>query len=134
MMRTSAVDSIARSTRTARGPALLLRVEGLAVAATAAVAYHHLPVGWSLFVAFVLVPDIGLIGYLRGPAVGARTYNATHSLTVPLLLVGIGLLCGSDVTAAVALTWLTHIRVDRAAGFGLKCPTSFRETHLQRLV
>jgi len=33
----------------------------------------------------------------------------------------------------LALIWLTHIGVDRAVGYGLKYPSGFKETHLQRV-
>lgn len=132
-MQASALDTIDVPTRALRGPALLLRVEGLAIAAAATVTYHRLDLGWLLFVVLILVPDIGLLGYLRGPAAGARTYNATHTLTVPLAVAGVGIVSGSHTAIAVALIWLVHIGVDRAVGFGLKYPTSLRDTHLQRL-
>ena len=38
-----------------------------------------------------------------------------------------------DAAVAVALIWLTHIGVDRAIGYGLKYPTGFKDTHLQRV-
>jgi hypothetical protein len=33
----------------------------------------------------------------------------------------------------LALIWLTHIGVDRFIGYGLKYPTDFKDTHLQRV-
>ncbi len=33
----------------------------------------------------------------------------------------------------IALIWLTHIGVDRALGYGLRYPSGFKDTHLQRL-
>jgi hypothetical protein len=30
------------------------------------------------------------------------------------------------------LIWIVHIGMDRMLGFGLKYPTGFKETHLQR--
>jgi hypothetical protein len=32
-----------------------------------------------------------------------------------------------------SLIWLTHIGMDRAVGNGLKYPTGFKDTHLQRV-
>jgi hypothetical protein len=32
-----------------------------------------------------------------------------------------------------ALIWLAHIGLDRALSFGLKYPTFFKDTHLQRV-
>ena len=43
-------------------------------------------------------------------------------------IIGIGSLVG-----IVALIWLTHIGVDRLVGYGLKYPTSPKDTHLQRV-
>ena len=34
---------------------------------------------------------------------------------------------------AFALIWIAHIGFDRALGYGLKYPTFFKETHLQRV-
>jgi hypothetical protein len=39
----------------------------------------------------------------------------------------------SDAAVAVALIWVTHIGVDRAIGYGLKYPSGFKDTHLQRV-
>jgi hypothetical protein len=39
----------------------------------------------------------------------------------------------SDVALQVRLIWLAHIGLDRAVGYGLKYPTAFKETHLQRV-
>ena len=33
----------------------------------------------------------------------------------------------------LALIWLVHIGADRLLGYGLKYPTAFGETHLQRV-
>jgi hypothetical protein len=45
----------------------------------------------------------------------------------------VGVVAESDAPVAVALIWLTHIGVDRAIGYGLKYPTRFKDTHLQRV-
>ena len=43
------------------------------------------------------------------------------------------MLADSDAALAVALIWLGHIGVDRLIGYGLKYPTAFKDTHLQRV-
>ena len=43
------------------------------------------------------------------------------------------MLAETDVAIQLALIWLTHIGVDRAVGYGLKYPTDFKDTHLQRV-
>ena len=43
-------------------------------------------------------------------------------------------LLGSLMTCAqLGLIWTAHIGVDRLLGFGLKYPTQFHDTHIQRL-
>ena len=43
----------------------------------------------------------------------------------------IGMLVGAPLAVAVALAWFAHIGMDRLAGYGLKYPTDFKDTHLQ---
>jgi len=41
--------------------------------------------------------------------------------------------CHTQHAVATPLILLTHIGVDRAIGYGLKDPTGFKDTHLQRV-
>ncbi len=111
-------------------PALLLRLEGAGVFLAALAAYAALGGNWWLFLALILAPDLGMVGYLAGPRAGAIGYNATHTYLAPLLLGGVGVAFGVPLAEAVALIWAAHIGVDRALGFGLKYPGSFGRTHL----
>ena len=114
-------------------PRALLRLEGLAVAVAAILAYRHLDAGWGTFALLILAPDLSLLSYLAGPGVGAALYNAAHSYLLPALLAGIGLALGRQWPAAVALIWVAHIGIDRALGYGLKYPRGFGLTHLGRI-
>lgn len=115
------------------GPAGLLRVEGAAMAAAATWFYAHSEASWVLFASLLLAPDLGLLGYLVGPRVGAHTYNLTHNVVLPVALAAVGVAIVSMTAVAIGLIWLAHIGIDRAAGYGLKYPDDFRQTHLQRL-
>jgi len=42
-------------------------------------------------------------------------------------------LADSGVAVQVALIWFAHIGADRALGYGLKYPSAFSDTHLQRV-
>ncbi len=108
----------------------LLRIEGLALFVAATVAYFWLGHPTWLFFVLLLAPDLSALGYLGGPGVGARVYNAAHLTAGPLLLGGIGLIAGAPTAVAIALIWLAHIGIDRAAGYGLKNPEGFQSTHL----
>lgn len=111
----------------------LLRLEGLAVAVLTAALYAHTGASWWLFAALWLTPDLSMLGYLVGPGIGARIYNAIHSYTPPATLAICGLLLKSPAVIPFALIWVNHIGVDRLLGYGLKYPAAFGWTHLGRL-
>jgi hypothetical protein len=116
-----------------RLPHLLLRLEGLAVAAAAVVLYFHEDFGWVLFVALILAPDLSFAGYAFGPKVGAVAYDTVHTEIFPVALGTLGVVTDSDAAMKVALIWLAHIGADRLLGYGLKYPTAFKDTHLSRV-
>jgi Domain of unknown function (DUF4260) len=109
---------------------LLLRLEGLAIAVGAIVLFAELDASWWIFVALILAPDVAFVAYAAGPRIGAAAYNLTHNLILPIALGTTGVLVNSVATTAVALTC---IGVDRLLGYGLKYPTAFRDTHMQRV-
>ena len=114
-------------------PAPTLRLEGAALALVAVMLYARADASWWLFAGLLMLPDLGMLGFVRGPRLGARTYNLTHTLAIPLALAAVGLVTDRAALLHVALVWVTHIGADRAMGYGLKYPTHFRDTHLQRL-
>ena len=116
-----------------RLPARLLRLEGLAVAAGALVLYFDAGYGWLALVLLALAPDLSALGFLAGPRAGTVAYDLAHTYVWPVALGVGGLLAGSGTAVQVALIWLVHIGVDRLLGYGLKYPTSFKDTHLQRV-
>ena len=112
---------------------LLLRLEGLAIGAGALILYVDGDHNWWLFALLILAPDFAFVGYAAGPRLGAAAYNLTHNLVLPIALGCAGLLGDTEWAVAVALIWLTHIGVDRLIGYGLKYPTAFKDSHLQRV-
>ena len=116
-----------------RLPRLLLHAEGLAVALVAVTFYFHQGYEWWLLLVLALAPDLAMLGYLAGPRIGATAYDLAHTSVAPLLLGGAGVIWDSDTAVKLALIWATHIGVDRAVGYGLKYPTGFKDTHLQRV-
>ena len=116
-----------------RLPRLLLHAEGAAVATAAVTIYFWDDHPWWLLLALALAPDLAALGYLAGPRVGAVAYDLAHTSVFPLALALVGVLTDARWAVAVGLVWLTHIGVDRAIGYGLKYPSGFRDTHLQRV-
>ncbi len=118
---------------TDRLPRALLHVEGAVVAAASIALYFHLGYPWWLLLVLGLAPDLSMLGYVAGPAVGARAYDAAHTYVLPVALATVGALVDADVAVQVALIWAAHIGVDRALGYGLKYRSGFQDTHLQRV-
>jgi acyl CoA:acetate/3-ketoacid CoA transferase alpha subunit len=114
-------------------PRVLLRVEGAVVFAAATALYFHGDHAWWLYLALALVPDLSMIGYAAGTRVGALAYNAAHTYALPVALAAAGVLADVDGLVAVGLIWIAHIGADRTLGYGLKYPTAFKDTHLQRV-
>jgi hypothetical protein len=116
-----------------RLPGRLLRLEGIVVLGAALVLYFDSGYGWLLLVLLFLAPDLSMLGYLGGPALGAATYDVVHTYALPVALGAVGLLTGEDLATLLALVWIAHIGMDRALGYGLKYPSGFKDTHLQRV-
>ena len=112
---------------------LQLKAEGAALAAVAMLAFAHSGVSWTLLATLFLVPDLSFAGYLFGPRVGAACYNAMHGLLGPAALSAMALTGIAPAGLPIALIWFAHIGMDRMLGFGLKYPTDFKDTHLQRV-
>jgi hypothetical protein len=81
----------------------------------------------------MLAPDLSMVGYLAGPVVGAATYDVAHTYALPIVLVTVGVIADAELAIQLGLIWFTHIGVDRAVGYGLKYPSGFKDTHLQRV-
>jgi hypothetical protein len=116
-----------------RLPRQLLHLEGLAVAVGSLVLYFDAGFGWLLLVVLILAPDLSMLGYVGGPRVGSLTYDVVHTYAGPATLGVVGVVGGYETAVQIALIWLAHIGVDRLLGYGLKYPTGFKDTHLQRV-
>ena len=116
-----------------RLPSLFLRIEGSAVLVAALVLYFELGYEWWLLLLLLLAPDLSMLGFLAGQRVGTAAYDVAHLEALPLALAVGGYLGDSDIALKLGLIWLAHIGVDRTVGYGLKYPTHFKDTHLQRV-
>lgn len=116
-----------------RLPGLLLRLEGAAVLAGSLALYFDQDFGWLALVVLALAPDLAAIGYMAGPRVGAVAYDIAHTEALPIALAVVGVLADEATAVQLALIWLVHIGADRLIGYGLKYPSAFRDTHLQRV-
>ena len=114
-------------------PGFLLRLEGAVVFASAAFLYGRNSGSWLLFALLILAPDLAALGYLAGARVGSVTYNIVHTYALPASLMLAAWLSHAPLGLSLALIWFAHIGADRLLGFGLKYPTEFKDTHLNRV-
>lgn len=116
----------------ALSPSVLLRIEGAVLATLSFFFFERVGETWWLFLAWP-APDLSFVGYLAGPRVGSILYNLAHLELWPAALVLWGTTADSATIVALGLVWFSHIGVDRLVGYGLKYPTEFKDSHLQRV-
>ena len=114
-------------------PGVLLRLEGALLLIASVMAYRQLGGSWTWFAVLLLVPDVFMLGYLLNVRIGAVIYNAGHTLVIPLIAGCAALFAGAVDLLPFVFIWSAHIAMDRTLGYGLKYPTYFRDTHLQRV-
>lgn len=110
-----------------------LRAEGIAGVALGWVVWQSLGGELLWFVPALLLPDISMLGYLRGPHAGAIGYNLAHNWLVGGLVLGAGWFLSIPALALAGAVLVAHTGGDRLLGYGLKYPTAFSDTHLQRV-
>ena len=98
-------------------------MEGLVVLAASIAAYNALGASWILFALLLLVPDLGLLGYLAGPRIGAVAYNGVHIYLAPGVFGLAALVTSRAELWPLCVIWTAHIGMDRMLGFGLKIET-----------
>lgn len=110
-----------------------LRLEGVAAFVAGLAIFGVVGGAWLLVIPLLLLPDISMVGYLRGPRLGAVTYNLVHNWAIGLAVLGIGLATGTAWVTIAGAILIAHTGMDRAMGYGLKLPTAFEDTHLGRI-
>jgi hypothetical protein len=95
--------------------------------------YHSIGAGWGWFFLLFLWPDLFMVGYLKDERIGAGLYNLAHFAAFPASLGSLSYAMHWGKALPFALVWAAHIEFDRVLGYGLKYPTFFKDTHLQRV-
>jgi hypothetical protein len=114
-------------------PGAFLRSEGAVAVGLALLLYWRDGSSWWLFAVLLFVPDIGMLGYVAGPRLGAVLYDIFHTYALAVPLTAYGYLADRRIALAVGLIWTAHIGMDRMLGYGLKLTSGFKDTHLGRL-
>lgn len=85
---------------------------------------------WSWYLALILLPDIGMIGYLISTKIGAYSYNLFHHRGIAVGALLLGWYMKHDWLALSGIILFGHCAMDRMLGYGLKFEDSFHHTHL----
>jgi len=111
-------------------PRLWLRAEGLGGFIAGAVAFNLLGGNPLVFLVTLLLVDVSMVGYVAGPRVGAVVYNLAHNWLTAIAVLGLGYGTGIPGLELAGCVLVAHVGGDRLAGYGLKYPSSFGDTHL----
>lgn len=111
----------------------LLKLEEAAIFLFSIPVFNTLDFAWWWFPAFLLLPDIGMIGYLVNPKIGAFTYNLFHHRLSAAVVAFYALYSGNEYWTFAAVILFAHGAFDRVFGYGLKYNDHFKHTHLGTL-
>jgi hypothetical protein len=111
----------------------LLKLEEVAQFVLSIVLFSQLPFAWWWFPALILVPDLGMLGYLVNSKIGAYTYNFVHHKALAITIGTLGLLLNNPVLMLTGIILFGHSAMDRMLGYGLKYTDDFTNTHLGRV-
>ncbi|OAT73604.1 DUF4260 domain-containing protein [Parageobacillus thermoglucosidasius] len=112
---------------------VILQLEGLFVLLFCMYFYSTYDHGWGLFLLFLLLPDISMLGYFINVKIGTLFYNLFHTYVTSALPLAWGIITHSDLSIIAGLIWTAHIGMDRLLGYGLKYPTHFKDTHFSKI-
>lgn len=88
---------------------------------------------WWWFLVLILLPDIGMLGYLINTKTGALTYNVLHHKGLAILIFLAGIYFQIEVMQLIGTILFSHAALDRVFGYGLKYADNFKNTHLGHL-
>ena len=92
--------------------------------------FSQIGYSWWWFPALILVPDIGMIGYIINTETGAKIYNAVHFRAVSILLYIAGSMLSLSIIQLIGIILFAHSTLDRVFDYGLKYQDDFKHTHL----
>jgi len=107
-----------------------LKLEELGMLAIGVFMFSILGYSWWFFLVLFLTPDIGMLGYLVNPKIGAMTYNLLHHKGIAVLVYFIGIYFALPFVQLVGTILFSHSSFDRFLGYGLKYEKGFKFTHL----
>jgi multisubunit Na+/H+ antiporter MnhB subunit len=107
-----------------------LALEELAQFGFAIFLFTQLDYAWWVFLALLLTPDIGMLGYIINTRIGSITYNIFHHKGIAIAIYLLGIWLQNPDLQLIGVILFGHSAMDRMLGYGLKYPDSFKHTHL----
>lgn len=107
-----------------------LKLEELAMFGFSVLLFNQLDFAWWWYLVLLLLPDIGMLGYLHNTKTGAFTYNLFHHKGVAIILLIGGFYFGNEWLELSGIILFGHSSMDRILGYGLKYADHFEHTHL----
>ncbi|WP_370226480.1 DUF4260 domain-containing protein [Mesoflavibacter sp.] len=111
----------------------VLKLEELLQFALGIYLFSTLSYTWWWFLVLILLPDIGMLGYLINTKTGALTYNMLHHKGLAILIFLAGIYFEIEVMQLIGIILFSHAALDRVFGYGLKYADNFKNTHLGHL-
>jgi len=108
----------------------ILKLEEVLMLVLGIYLFSQLDYQWWWFLALILAPDIGMVGYAFGNKVGALAYNLFHHKGLAIALYLIGIYFSEPWTQLTGIILFSHAALDRIFGYGLKYDKGFKFTHL----
>lgn len=111
----------------------LIKLEELAMFLLSILLFATLSFDWWWYPLLILAPDLGMLGYLINPKVGALSYNIFHHKGLAIVLGAIGFVWWIPSLYLAGIILFGHASMDRVLGYGLKFNDDFKHTHLGNL-
>ena len=111
----------------------VLKLEELLQFALGIYLFSTLSYTWWWFLVLILLPDIGMLGYLINTKTGALTYNVFHHKGLAILIFLAGVYFEIEVMQLIGIILFSHAALDRVFGYGLKYADNFKNTYLGHL-
>lgn len=107
-----------------------LKLEELGMFILGIFLFTQLSYAWWWFLVLILLPDIGMLGYLISTKVGAITYNICHHKGLAIVIYLMGIYVDIELLKLIGIILFSHASLDRIFGYGLKFKDDFKNTHL----
>ncbi|UXU25415.1 DUF4260 domain-containing protein [Staphylococcus aureus] len=111
----------------------IIRLENACVFISVVSVYFIFDFSLLIFLLFLLVPDISMVGYAVNKDTGSKVYNLGHTYVLPIIITLLYLVTNEEKILQISLIWLAYISMDRTIVYGLKYALDFDKTTIQKV-